>query len=61
MYVCIYMYIANSKQTLNVIEINNTWLGFHNNNFLMKNFWAFFFILSQQFFLKSPLASYKRE
>ena len=42
MHVCMYMYIANSKKILNVIEINNTWLGFHNNNFLMKNFWAFF-------------------
>lgn len=49
------MYVANSKQILN--EINNTWLGFHNNNFLMKTS-GHFFCLSEQFFLRSPLASY---
>lgn len=49
------MYVANSKQILN--EINNTWLGFHNNNFLMKTS-RHFFCLSEQFFLRSPLASY---
>ena len=43
MYVCMYTYVANSKQILNVIEINNTWLGFHNNNFLMKTSGNFVF------------------
>ena len=52
---CMCMYVANSKQILN--EINDTWLGFHNNNFIMKTS-GIFFCLSQQFFLRSPLASY---
>ena len=49
-----YTYIANSKQILNVVETNNTWLGFHNNNFLMKTS-EHFFLLVSAIFLEKPI------
>lgn len=49
---CMCMYVANSKQILN--EINDTWLSFHNNNFLMKTS-GHFFLLVSAIFLEKPI------
>ena len=47
------MYVANSKQILN--EINDTWLGFHNNSFIMKTS-GIFFLLVSAIYLEKPIS-----